>query len=205
MKIVEQEVIRLIKLGDERSFGYIFENHYKTLCLIAFQFLKEKYLAETIVSDVIFNLWKKRGDLEIQTSLRAYLVQAVRYSCLNYLQQNYVIKEMRLDSADDMLQNEVYQKDSGSSPLGLLLEKELEQEIRRSVDDLQDECRLVFTMSRYENLKYEEIAEKLNMSVDSVKYYMKKALSKMRADLSKYLIELILLLKALSGFQNDLF
>jgi len=187
MNIDEQKIIELLKLGDERSFRFIFKNHYKVLCLIAFEFLKDKFLAETIVSDVIFQLWKKRESIEIQTSLRAYLVQSVRNSCLNYMKQSYVLKEIRIHSTDEMLQIGVYQKDSGNNPLAILLEKELEHEIKHFIDGLQEECRLVFKMSRYEDLKYEEISEKMNISVDSVKYYMKKALSKLREDLGQYL------------------
>ena len=81
---------------------------------------------------------------------------------------------------------------SDQYPLATLLEKELEQEIANSIDKLPKECKQVFEMSRFEDLKYQEIADKLNISVNTVKYHIKNALSKLSHDLSKYLITLFL-------------
>lgn len=82
---------------------------------------------------------------------------------------------------------------SDSYPLGMLLERELENEIRMAIDKLPAECRCVFEKSRIEGKKYEEISQELGISINTVKYHMKNALSFLQAELSKYLIVLILL------------
>ncbi len=183
----EQILLRKIKLGDENAFRYVFETHYGLLCSIASEFLKDDFLAETIVGDVILYLWEKRETIEIQSSLRAYLVKAVRNKCLNYGQLQYVVKETRLSEQEEFLDTNGTFLISDSQPLATLLEKELEIEIEKSINNLPEECRLVFQMSRFDQLKYEDIAQELNISVNTVKYHVKNALAKLRGDLSKYI------------------
>jgi len=187
----EKEIIFQLKQGDEKAYRFLYDNHYELLCHIAHEYLKDDFLSETIVGDTIFNLWEKRLTLDIQTSLRAYLVRAVRNRCINYLRQGYVSKETRIQPTDDLLDSEGILAISDDYPLATLLEKELEQKITKSIELLPDECRTVFEMSRFENLKYQEISVKLGISVNTVKYHMKNALSKLTADLKKYLITLI--------------
>jgi RNA polymerase sigma-70 factor (ECF subfamily) len=183
----EQLLLQKIKQGDEKAFQYVFDTHYGLLCSIASEFLKDDFLAETIVGDVILYLWEKRETIEIQSSLRAYLIKAVRNKCLNYQQLQYVVKETRFPEHEELLDAEGNYLISESQPLATLLEKELEIEIEKSINSLSDECRKVFELSRFEQLKYEDIAVELNISVNTVKYHIKNALSKLRADLSKYI------------------
>jgi RNA polymerase sigma-70 factor (ECF subfamily) len=183
----EQILLQNIKLGDEKAFQYVFDTHYSLLCSIASEFLKDDFLAETIVGDVILYLWEKRETIEVQTSLRAYLVKSVRNKCLNYRELQYVVKETRLPEHEELLDAKGNLLVSDNQPLALLLEKELELEIEKSINDLSDECRKVFELSRFEHKKYEEIALELNISVNTVKYHIKNALAKLRSDLSKYI------------------
>lgn len=192
MNITEQEIVTQLKQGNEKAFRFLFDNHYTLLCHIAVEFLKDDFLAETVVGDVIFHIWEKRETLDIQTSIRAYLVQSVRYRCINYLRQEYVVKETRFAKGDDLTQADELMPVSENYPLATLLEKELEQEIKRSIASLPDECRVVFEKSRFENMKYQEIATILDISVNTVKYHIKNALSKLNTDLSKYLVTLFL-------------
>lgn len=183
----EKDLLQKIKQGDDNAFRYVFDQHYGLLCSIASEFIKDDFIAETIVGDVILYLWEKRETIEIQSSLRAYLIRAVRNKCLNYQQLQYVVKETRHPEQIDLLDSNGTLIISDSHPLGLLLEKELENEIEKSINALSDECRQVFELSRFEQMRYDEIAEELNISVNTVKYHIKNALAKLRADLSKYI------------------
>lgn len=192
MDISEKEIILQLKRGEEIAYRHLFDNHYQVLCKIANEFLKDDFLSETIVGDVIFHLWEKREELNIQTSLRGYLVRSVRNRCINYLQQEYVRKETNDLPSDDTLLSAGIHSVSDHYPLASLLEKELENEIVKSIENLPEECRTVFEMSRFENLKYLEIADKLGISVNTVKYHIKNALAKLTHDLNKYLISLLI-------------
>lgn len=190
MDNTEKDIINGIKQGDEQAFRYLFDHHYALLCQISASFLKDDFLAETIVGDVIFHLWEKRETLDIQISLRAYLVRAVRNRCINYLNQRYVQSETRITPTEEALIN-TSTNQNDHYPMAALLEKELEQEIEKSIQNLPKECRTVFQMSRFEDMKYQEIADKLNISVNTVKYHIKNALAILNKDLSRYLTTIL--------------
>ena len=187
----ELHLIHSLKSGNNQAYKYIYDHHYVLLCKIAYEFLKDDFLAESIVDDIIFHLWEKRDTLEITTSLRSYLVQAVRNRCINYLNLEREKREVRFSVIDQQGEwiNSVFPSDD--YPLARLLENELEQEIRNAIDRLPEECKVVFKKSRFEEKRYEQIAEELGISVNTVKYHIKNAISRLSADLSKYLLLLI--------------
>ncbi|WFE86428.1 RNA polymerase sigma-70 factor [Parabacteroides chongii] len=187
----ELHLIHSLKSGNNQAYKYIYDHHYVLLCKIAYEFLKDDFLAESIVDDIIFHLWEKRDTLEITTSLRSYLVQAVRNRCINYLNLEREKREVRFSVIDQQNEwiNSVFPSDD--YPLARLLENELEQEIRNAINRLPEECKVVFKKSRFEEKRYEQIAEELGISVNTVKYHIKNAISRLSADLSKYLLLLI--------------
>lgn len=187
----ELHLIHSLKSGNNQAYKYIYDHHYVLLCKIAYEFLKDDFLAESIVDDIIFHLWEKRNTLEITTSLRSYLVQAVRNRCINYLNLEREKREVRFSVIDQQNEwiNSVFPSDD--YPLARLLENELEQEIRNAINRLPEECKVVFKKSRFEEKRYEQIAEELGISVNTVKYHIKNAISRLSADLSKYLLLLI--------------
>lgn len=189
----ELHLIRSLQSGDNQAYKYIYDHHYVLLCKVAYEFLKDDFLAESIVDDIIFHLWEKRETLEITTSLRSYLVQAVRNRCINYLNLEREKREVRFSVIDR--QNEWIDSvfTSDDYPLARLLEDELEQEIKNAIERLPNECKTVFKKSRFEEKPYEEIARELGISINTVKYHIKNALTRLSADLSKYLLTLILL------------
>lgn len=193
MECSEKTLVEQLISGDENAYKYIYDHHYVLLCRVANKYLNDSFLAETIVGDVIFHLWEMHSSININISLRYYLVKAVRNRCINFLKSEYENKEMSFSllGSGDLLDN--YAKASDSHPLGSLLEHELEDEIQSSINKLPQECRQVFIKSRFENKNYEEIAQDLRISVNTVKYHIKNALAFIRTDLDKYLIILFFL------------
>lgn len=180
----EQEILERIKEGSEEAFRTLFDAYYHRLFCVARQYVRDRFIAETIVSDLFFHLWETRRALDIQVSLTAYLVRSVRNYALNYLQKNFVGREVsldgvRVDSPLLFLSTEY--------PLGRLIEEETREKLYAEIDRLPAETRRVFLLSRVEELKYEEIALRLGISVNTVKYHVKQALSILRTRL-KYLL-----------------
>lgn len=175
--------------GDEKVFKYIYTHHYSLLCRFANQFLKDLALSEEIVDDVIFYLWEHHEEIEITYSIRSYLIRAVRNRCLNELQSSNKREELRLSSflsADNLeFLDTIFVEDT--HPLGSLLEKELEQQLRMCIEELPTECRTVFKKSRFEYKTYEEIANELGISINTVKYHIKNALSCLQQHFKEYL------------------
>lgn len=188
----ETLIVEQLKSGNEDAYQYIYAHHYALLCHVANGYVKDSFLAETIVGDTIFHLWEIRETLEISVSIRSYLLRAVRNRCINYLNSEYERREIAFSALmpDEISDDKVVLTDS--HPLGMLLERELEEEIYKAIDKLPDECRRVFNKSRFEGKSYEEISQELGISVNTVKYHIKNALASLQMNLSKYLITLLL-------------
>ncbi len=191
---MEQAIIDQLKQGNEKAFKHLYENHYALLCHIAQEYVNDKFLAETLVGDVIYHLWEVHESLDIKISLRSYLVKSVRNRCIDFLSSQRERKEVTFSTLgkEELAQNHYIS--SNDYPLGILLEQELENEIHKAIKKLPQECRSVFQKSRFEKKKYEEIALELNISVNTVKYHIKNALRLLNEQLSKYLITLFVFL-----------
>lgn len=188
MEDAEQLIVEQLKSGREEAYRYLYKHHYVPLCHVAEELVNDAFLAETLVGDVIFHLWEVRKNLDIRMSLRSYLVRAVRNRCLDYLDSRKHRHEIAFSKLEE---NELLERRyilSDDYPLGSLLEKELDHEIHRAIRHLPDECRRVFVKSRFEEKKYEEIARELGISVNTVKYHIKNALSILCKELDKYLL-----------------
>mgnify|MGYP000867116342 CR=1 FL=1 len=184
MENTETLIIDQFRKGDEKAYKYLYDKHYNVCCHFAYQFVQDDFLAETIVGDVIFHLWDIRTSLRISVSLRNYLLQSVKNRCLDYLKS----ERERHEILYSVLPLSIDNYSSDTDELGFLFERELEKEIHEAINKLPVECRRVFIKSRFQNKKYEEIAEELGVSVNTVKYHIKSALSSLRSDLNCFFI-----------------
>ena len=195
MENTEQIVIKQLKQGKEEAYQYLYRHYYASLCHVAKEYVGDEALGEHLVGDVIFHLWEAHETLDVHTSLRCYLVRAVRNHCLDYLdsrKQKHEISFSELENGERPLEERYILSDD--YPLGTLLEKELDHEIHRAINRLPEECRRVFLKSRFEEKKYEEIARELGISINTVKYHIKNALSLLYKELGKYLLPCLILL-----------
>lgn len=188
MDRTEEIIVKQLKEGRDKAYEFIYNYQYPILCHIAEQYVHDVFLAETIVSDVIFHVWEIRDSLNIQTSIRSYLAQSVRNRCINYLKSQVQQRELVLDKGNITDLPLVKYIQSDDYPLGRLLSDELEDQISEAINRLPEESRRVFCMSRFEGKKNQEIANELGISINTVKYHMKRALAMLQEDLHKYLL-----------------
>lgn len=185
---------------DIESFRDLYSRYYEELCRFAMQLLNNSSLAEEVVDDEFLYLWTNRNRLEIK-SIKTYLFRAVHNSCIDVLRSSkhrFSTVSSQVSLADSIhFIERVFVDDE--HPLGQLLDKELEAEVRTSVGKLPDDCKRVFLMSRIDHMKYQEIARVLGISVNTVKYHMKHALRLLYDDLSKYLYTILLLVTLCSS------
>lgn len=188
MNYKEQKILDGLRDGENWAYQHLYDHHYVLLCNIASTIVKDNSLAQNLVDDLIFNIFEKRDSLLITTSLRAYLVRATRNRCISHLRLKY--QQVEINSAESPLTEDwIFSAiDENNTPLGRLLENELEQKILLAIEQLPPESRIVFEKSRYKEKDYATIAEELNISVNTVKYHIKNALSRLRNDLEKYLL-----------------
>lgn len=183
----------LIEPVDQDTFEQVFKVHFKALHSYAYAILKDMDMAEEIVQTVFLKLWEKKETIRINTSLKAYLFKTVYYDSLNHLKHEKV-KMKHWDHIHYELKQGAAQE-SGEPLIGQ--EKELQQRLDQALNLLPEKCRMVFQLSRFEELKYREIADRLNISIKTVEAHMGKALKTLRAELAEFLPLLLLFLTSL--------
>ncbi len=192
MEFPEQQQLTALAAGDINAFEMIFRTHYQPLCNYAYTFLQDKEEAEEIVQSTFLSVWEKKEALAIRTGVKPYLYAMVRNACLNVIKH----EKIKQKHAVEELATGIHSHDSVSQAVA---SSELELRIQSAMEVLPEQCRLVFKLSRFEELKYSEIAEQLNISVKTVENHMGKALKIMREQLRDYLPVLIVLM---NGFLN---
>jgi RNA polymerase sigma-70 factor (ECF subfamily) len=192
VELSEQQHVLKLQNGDITVFEMFFRTYYQSLCNYAYTFLHDRDESEEIVQSSFLTIWEKREALEIRTSLKSYLYTAVRNSCLNVIKHEK-IKQRHVSEALAVSER------SHDSVTHRVLSSELEDRIQTSMKRLPEQCRLIFKLSRFEELKYAEIAEHLNISIKTVENQMGKALRIMREELKDYLPLIIVLMNGFLG------
>lgn len=187
MNLFERNVFESFTKGDEKAFEYIFKTYFSYLVNYAGQILKNKDSAEEIVETVFLNLWENKSEIKLETSLKSYLFKSVYNHCLNYIKHSHVKERYVLYFKHHVSTDADGNIISAEYPMSQLIEKELGEMLEQAVGALPPQCREIFVMSRYQNLKNEEIAQKLNVSVNTVRTQISRALAKLRENLKDYL------------------
>jgi len=173
------EIIKAIGKGNSVVFKQVFISHYESLCRYAYTILKNAEEAEDVVQSMFVKIWEKREGLEVKHTIRAYLFKAVYHQCINLLEHRTVKLKHQVQLTHEM---------HAETQRPVAFQDELEENIVAAIKTLPDQCRIIFMMSRYDELRYAEIASHLNISVNTVENQISKALKILRVKL-KHVIE----------------
>jgi RNA polymerase sigma-70 factor (ECF subfamily) len=176
--ISDNEIIKRIRQGDVQQFESLFRSSYVSLVRYAKSFVRDHDTAEEIVQDLFFRLWDERNKVTIETSLNGYLFRAVHNRCLHLLEHRKVIEKHEREIIQE-------QKGSTENVSELVQYNELQSAVARILERLPERCGKIFCMNRFEGLKYNEIAEKLAVSVKTVEADMGKAIKEFRKALKE--------------------
>ena len=176
----DQENLDRLRAGQEEGFDAIFRAYYPNLVGFADSILRDPAAAEDTVQEVMLELWRRRSNIVLETSLRAYLFQSTRNRALNRIRHQRVASRLAPELAAPT---------PLPSPDRELAEQEMAARVQAAVGELPDRCREVFQLSRVQGLKYAEIAETLGISVKTVEAQMGKALRILRERLAAWLPE----------------
>lgn len=174
--IRDKEIIGRIRQGDIQQFETLFRSSYVSLVRYAGTIIKDPDSAEEIVQDLFFRLWQNKENLKIESSLNGYLFRSVHNSCLHFIEHQKVIAKYSAEMSYEP-------EESVVNPAELMNYKELQEKIVRILERLPEKCGRIFCMSRFDGLKYSEIAEKLSVSVKTVEANMGRALKVFRKEL----------------------
>lgn len=169
----------------KHEFEVVFREYYASLCRYASMWMRDADEAEEIVQAVFVRLWEKQQQISIDTSLKSYLYRSVYHESLNTIRKTKV-REQYLHMNK--------QEEEVSHPEDRASVKDLQGRIEEALGQLPEQCGLIFRMSRFQDLKYREIADILNISVKTVENQMGKALKLMRHNLADFLTVLLIII-----------
>jgi RNA polymerase sigma-70 factor (ECF subfamily) len=175
----ERELQQRLQAGDEAAFDAIFRGHYPHLVRMAESVVRERALAEEISQDVMLELWRRRESLEVQQSLRSYLLRSTRNRALNHVRHERVVLREAAAASIEL---------PFSAPADAeLLGSEFAIVVQKAIAALPERSREVFEMSRTQGLRYSEIASALDVSIKTVEKRMGQALAELRSALGPWI------------------
>lgn len=167
-KFNDQELTVLLKQGDQLAFTEIYNRYWAEMYYHAFRILKDEENAKDVIQDIFSNLWLKSASINVEIKLSGHLYIAVRNKVFNLIAQNKV--------RNDYLNSVAAFFTEAVSDTHLLDEKELIAVVETEIQNLPPKMREIFELSRKENLSHKEIAQKLNISDQTVKKQIQNAL-----------------------------
>ena len=185
---------RPTSLSVRENFDSIYVNNFSRLFLFAKEYVLFDEEAENIVQDIFLMLWEKKDILRVDVSLTAYLFTLVKNKCIDFLRHRMVeqiYSENIQQEYNEELNVKLFALESFDHNFSS--EEQIEILLRNAIDKLPERCRLIFIKSRIEGQKYKEIAEELNLSVNTVEGQISIALKKLREELKDYLPLLLFL------------
>ncbi len=179
MDIKDVEIYSLFKTNGEKAMELIYNQYYSYLCHATYKILNDSNTTEDIVQDVLMEIWKKKEVININTSLKAYLRRASINKALNHLRSN---KRLKFDQEDSIKETFIGTDDSHEK----VEFDELSDVINKTIEGLPEKCRIIFSMSRFEQMSYAEIAKALEISTKTVENQVSKALRILRVSVKEY-------------------
>lgn len=194
MKLTDPNIVKYIQTGNTKTFEAVFLNYCPYLEKFAEGYVINKEEARDIVQSVFLTFWEQKEKLKDDTNLNNYLITLTKNQCLNYLKhikakQNYL---QSLTSNVNALFLNYYALEQLNE--NKLILDELSATIEDAINSLPGQCREIFIMSRFENMKYHDIADKLSISVKTVEKKMSISLEILRVKLKDYYFLFLLLL-----------
>lgn len=179
-QLSDKELLNLLPEKGDAVIEVFFKRYYQYLCIVVMRMLSDKAKTEDLVQDVFYELWRKRESLFITTSLKAYLKRAAVNKTLNYFRA----EKMKFSDNEIILPSI---ETETSSAIDIMETAELKIFIDQSIDALPPRCKMIFVLSRYEEMSHKEIAAQLDISVKTVENQISKALKLLRGQLVGYL------------------
>jgi RNA polymerase sigma-70 factor, ECF subfamily len=181
---IEIQHLNDLQKGNHRAFDYFFEKYYLALFAYANKILANSFVAEEIVQQMFISFWENREKINIHTSLKSYLFRSVRNDCLDYMKQ---AKRNHKIYSDEPVLNE-----PNVDFYDPIIETDFKKFLDEAFLELPEQCRVIFFLSRFEELSYKDIAKQQGISVKTVENQIGKTLKIIREKLQHYFVIIFL-------------
>jgi RNA polymerase sigma-70 factor (family 1) len=189
---INEDVIKRISKGEEKSFSLLYDCYYTYLNTVALYYVFNKDVANEIVNDVFINVWNKRSTLLYP--VHSYLIQSVKNGCLNHIRSQRASDHVKEEYKQRLLDFREESVLSDSTPLQYVEMQEIEKEVREAIAKLPEKCRNIFEQYLFSGKLSEDIAKEYRISVSTVRVQIKNAMDKLKISLSHLIAILLLIL-----------
>lgn len=174
---LEKTNIQKISKGDEQAFCQFVNVHSRNLFYYAMSLLQKKELAEEVISDVFFEIWRTRTTLEKIENIKAYLLTLTHNKAISYLRKEGFDKICSIEDIQD-----IHLPTFQSADCSIISQEEMTR-INKAIQGLPPKCKQVFILAKIEGLAYKEIAQMLQISVKTINIHIAKALALISSEL----------------------
>ncbi|WP_461634090.1 RNA polymerase sigma-70 factor [Labilibaculum euxinus] len=174
-----------LKKGDHSSYETLFYLYFDKLYYFAFSYIEDSEDAREIIQNVFYKFWEKRTSLTVEMNLNAYLFRMTQNQCLDYIKHLKV--KLGFKTFQENARADLGESSLSDDPSQQLIEAELFRKVNEVIEKLPKACKEIFIKSRFEGLKYKEIAEELSISPKTVENQISKALCFLRQELQYHL------------------
>jgi RNA polymerase sigma-70 factor (ECF subfamily) len=174
----DDELLILLSKGDEDAFTALYERYHKLLYTLAFKYLKSAFAAEDAVQNTFLKLWEMHKLLAIHVNLRNYLYTILKNHVLNEIRNNNTAIEKNYELAQSSPESE----NEFSDPLE---EKDMMEHFYQSIDQLPEQKKQVCLLKLQGDLSNQDIADRMNISVPTVKTHYAQAIKILKAHFNK--------------------
>ena len=176
----DEYLLSLLGKGDEQAFTIIYQRYHKLLYVVAYKYLKNDCSAKDSVQQIFYRLWESRSVLIINMNLRNYLYTMLKNHLLNEIRNNYMAMEKNYELAQEKVE---YEDDL----LDNIEKKEIEEQLYLAINGLPEQKKQVCLYKLRGNLSNLEIANKMGISVPTVKTHYAQAVKMLREHFNKFL------------------
>lgn len=187
LNVDSEFLIRQLKNGEESAYEMLFKEYYRVLVVFANKYLYDFEASKELVQDLFVNIYEKRDQLEINSSLKSYLFRSVHNRSVNVINA----QKIRNKYAEHVGRTATVNENSIETEMN---KTELEHAIYKAIGELPPKCRDIFKLNRFDGLSNSEIAEKLKLSKRTVETQISKALKILRVKLEPYTVVSVLVL-----------
>ncbi|NRS87679.1 RNA polymerase sigma-70 factor (ECF subfamily) [Flavobacterium sp. 7E] len=180
-KHTDEELIELLEQGKDKAFDELYFRYRDLLVRFVYVRMKSIPIAEEIVQEVFTTIWERRKVLVIQKKFSAYIYTSVRYVTLDYIKAHTITDQYIREVAG----NNIVTSNSNNT-IESIYHDELQEAVDKATSLLPKKAKEVFVLSRFKQYTNKEIAEELNISLETVKYHISYALKFMRSYLGEF-------------------
>ena len=173
--------------GDKDIFQKIYFEFYPKLYHFTYDIVRNNEIAKDIVNETFIKLWETKGELRPNSNLAAYLITITRNKSLNFLKHKKIILQYQDINAGNFESPDLWEQLLNENIYSNIDYELLKTKVEVAINNLPEQCRKVFQLSRFKKKKYSEIANILNISQKTVEAHISLALRRLKDELQNFL------------------